>query len=200
MPSPRWARSACGHDWSVIVYRHVSLLFAGRRHGPTRQRAVWFRRASSDQSFTEMFIFRTSRSGSGRSRSIDEQPVLQLRRGHPHAVGEHEGALELPGGDAAVDDSRAPLSSRWRPRTTSWFSSIVTSRSFVAEAGHRQRDAQPFGRRRRRREAARCCRADSCRPILARRSSVFSIASKPSRSGLENGGMRLMLHCPLRAT
>jgi hypothetical protein len=38
-----------------------------------------------------MFIFRTSRSDSGRSRSIDKGRS-SLRRDHPHAVGQHDNA------------------------------------------------------------------------------------------------------------
>ena len=40
-----------------------------------------------------------------RTVEVDRQePVRQFRAVHPHAVGEHEGPLELPRGDAAMDE------------------------------------------------------------------------------------------------
>src|SRR5580700_8308272 len=72
-----------------------------------------------------------------------QQPVLQVRAEHIHAVSEHEGALELPRGDAAMqvlpglvvllasaDDELVFLSG---------YIELVAGKS-----RHRERDAQPF--------------------------------------------------------
>ena len=66
-----------GHDRSIGGVRHSKCLGL-RAFGMTNPpKSRMFRRADC-QSFTEMFIFRTSLSGSGRSRSIARSPLREL--------------------------------------------------------------------------------------------------------------------------
>src|SRR5690606_3117244 len=63
------------HGGNFLGPGHFSLLFARMPLGPSRIRAI-----GKDQSFTDMFIFRTSRSASGRSRSIrSEEHTSELQ-------------------------------------------------------------------------------------------------------------------------
>jgi hypothetical protein len=89
-----------GHSDGRLVGGHFGLLLAGlAKEQPARELRVPVNRF---QSFTEMFIFRTSLSGSGRSRSIDKSPFFKLGSLDEHSVGKHEHPLELPCGDATM--------------------------------------------------------------------------------------------------
>ena len=54
-------------------------------------------------SWSTIAIVLTTRSGSGRARSIDNSPFFKSAAKHLHSVRQHEGALELARRDAAVE-------------------------------------------------------------------------------------------------
>jgi hypothetical protein len=60
-----------------------------------------------------------------------EQPVVEECALDLDALGQHEGALELPRRDAAMEEDAPSLSSRWRPRMTSCSPSWVIASSSI---------------------------------------------------------------------
>src|SRR5947199_736394 len=73
-----------------------------------------------------------------------QQPVFQIRAQHLHPLRQHEGALEVARGDAAMDVLPGLIVLLAAPDDEVIFLNgnieLVTG-----EAGHGQRDAQPFG-------------------------------------------------------
>ena len=88
-------------------------------------------------------IVLTTRSGF-RTREVDrQQPVLQIRPQHLHAVRQHEGALELARRDAAVEILPGLLV--LLPTADDELAFLDGDVELVAgEPRNRQRDAQPF--------------------------------------------------------
>src|SRR5512137_598972 len=79
-----------------------------------------------------------------RPDEIDrEQPVHQIGAEHLHAVGKKKGALELAGGDAAMEEM--PLAVLYLPAPDDELIFLERDIELVAgEAGDRQGDAQPL--------------------------------------------------------
>ena len=144
------------------------------------------------QSRARMSIFRTMRSASGRTRSIDKQAVGKVGAQNFESIGEKKGPLELPRGDAAMQEL-ALLSSPCRPRITSWFSSsVISSWSRVNPATARviRSRSGSFSQR----GCVRCCRADSPprrpwppgrAPARPRRSQAGTVTTKTVRATLQ---------------
>src|SRR5690606_3472243 len=74
-----------------------------------------------------------------------EQPVFELRSRHPHAVGKHEAALELPGRDAAMQIFPLRLVGLAAAHHELVFLDADVE-IVLRETRHRQDDAQPLSR------------------------------------------------------
>src|SRR3954447_22682032 len=74
-----------------------------------------------------------------------QQPVLQIRAQHLHPLGQHEGALEVARGDAAMDVLPSLVVMLAAPDHK-----LVFLNSYIelvaGEPRHRERDPQAFGR------------------------------------------------------
>jgi hypothetical protein len=103
----------------------------------------------------------------------------------------HEGALELAGRNAAVTDNPARRCSTCLPRMTSWFSSVAHVELFVRKARDGKRDSQQLGRTRVavRLQPLDIVKGDSRRYPWRYARRVFSMASKPNSSGLDERGL-----------
>ena len=105
----------------------------------------------------------TIRSGCGRTRSIDNRPFFEVRAHNLHAVRQHECALELARGDAAVEILAGLVV--LLPPTDHQLAFLDAHIELIAgESSNGERDAQPLRDFARRAAAARCCRAGSRRP------------------------------------
>ncbi len=116
----------------------------------------------------------------------DQQAVFQPRRRHVHAVGQHEGAGELAGRDAAVEIG--PVLIVALPALDDELVLLDGDLQLIpAEAGNCKRDAKPLGLALSPAAGVRCYRAGSPSPeVLDARSSIRSSSSNPSRNGEEN--------------
>src|SRR5690606_39517232 len=115
------------HRYLAFVVGHVSLLFRWPLMEPTHSRASGSGKGSSLHSFTEMSIRRTSRSGSGRSRSIAKRPFLNSAPSTRMPSASTNTRWDCREAIPRCRYSRS-VSSFCRPRTINWFSSMRTSR------------------------------------------------------------------------
>ncbi len=124
-----------------------------------------------------------------RPRQIDrEQTILQVRAEYLHPVGQHEHALELAGGDAAVDELPALVVGL---ATANDELAFLNAHFELVEGktGNGERDAQAIRVAVVTRQTLDIVRGYPSAALVTR-SSTRSISSNPKRKGLDNEGIR----------